>query len=206
MSVQTTLLTVHKGVDLHAATAVRVMRDRLDGGEALVRLLRADYHGFWTDDTGTPLSAGAAGTDATAAPAVERLLESGRYFNPNKHHYGHFVREAAGDPWDDAESRGAELPEGWPGPAVASDLAVLDDLYARLLGGEPGAGEVAVDVCAWPLGQPGPLRSGVLWRLVLRPEGRAPARLAERLVVTRSARLGLLVNPHMEAWRVGLRR
>ena len=34
MSSPTTLLTAHKGVDLHAATAVHVMQERLDGGDS----------------------------------------------------------------------------------------------------------------------------------------------------------------------------
>ncbi|PIE75993.1 hypothetical protein CSA17_04515 [bacterium DOLJORAL78_65_58] len=47
MSRQNTLLTSHKGVDLHAASALLVMKDRLEGGDrrrgggrALVRLRR----------------------------------------------------------------------------------------------------------------------------------------------------------------------
>jgi hypothetical protein len=193
-STQIVLMTAHKGVDLHAATAVRVMRDRLEGGETLARLHRAEFHALWTGPT------------AAGVPDVAHLLENGRYYNPNKHHYGHFAWTGAGQPWSDADSRGAALPDGWPGEVRGTDLASPTDLYERLLGGDVARDEVAVDVCAWPLGQEGPVRSGVLWRLVLRPEGREPGRLAERLVVTRGGRIGLLVNPHMESWRVAVRR
>ncbi len=45
--VQTTLLTSHKGVDLHAASAQLVMKDRLEGGHRLVNLIRCELHTFW---------------------------------------------------------------------------------------------------------------------------------------------------------------
>jgi hypothetical protein len=198
MSTQTTLLTAHKGVDLHAATAVRVMRARLEGGDALVRLNRAECHTFWT-------GAGAPAGGGRDAPQVRHLLENGRYFNPNKHHYGHFDLDRDNALWTDEESRGAALPAVWPGELVDTDLASAAGLYDHLLGGGPNPDEAAVDVCAWPLGQAGPVLSGVLWRLVLRPERRDPGRLAERLVVTRTGSIGLLVNPHMEGWRVAVR-
>ncbi|MFO7654154.1 MAG: hypothetical protein R6X25_10070 [Candidatus Krumholzibacteriia bacterium] len=190
MNEQITLLTSHKGVDLHAATAVRVMRERLDGGEALVRLSRAECHTFWRSP----------GDGDNDGPEVARLLESTRYYNPNKHHFGHFALAGAA-PWTDADSRGAALPAGWPGTPTASDLPDLGGLYARLLGGEPADGAMAVDVCAWHLGRQERMLSGVVWRLVLRPGQHDPAQLAERLAVARSRELGLLVNPHMEAWR-----
>ena len=45
------------------------------------------------------------------------------------------------------------------------------------------AGQVAVDIAAFALGEPGPIVTGVLWRLVLDDDGRAPERLAERLAL-----------------------
>ncbi len=51
MSLQTTLLTSHKGVDLHAASALLVMKDRLEGGNRLVNLLRCEMHTFWDQPT-----------------------------------------------------------------------------------------------------------------------------------------------------------
>ncbi|HPF71859.1 MAG TPA: hypothetical protein PLQ13_14395, partial [Candidatus Krumholzibacteria bacterium] len=107
MSRRITLLTAHKGVDLHAATAARVMRGRLDGGDRLVALHRCELHTFADD---------AAGVSAA------RLLDNGRYFNPNKHHYGHFELEGAAA-WTDAS--GGALEAGWPGAARGSDLAAL---------------------------------------------------------------------------------
>ena len=49
---QTTLLTSHKGVDLHAATAQLVMKDRLKGGHLLEGLFRCEIHTFWGKDAG----------------------------------------------------------------------------------------------------------------------------------------------------------
>jgi len=189
MTRQTTLLTSYKGVDLHAATAVRVMQRRLEGGDALVRLHRCELHTFWNGE---------------GAPTVAELLAIGRYFNPNKHHYGHFELPAGGVAWWN-QPRGSahELAPAWPGDAVAGDVDPIPrDLYDRLLGGPVTGDLVAVDLAVTPLGDQGPLLSGVLWRLVLRPEGRDLRRLAERLGVARAADQGLLVNPHMEGWRM----
>lgn len=192
MATQSTLLVTHKGVDLHAATAVRVMRRRLEGGDGLLALHRGEVHTFWGEGDGR---------------SVADLLQVGRYFNPNKHHHGHFVLPEA-SVWDDrALIGGAELPAGWPGEALGGDLPTsgspLDD---ALLGGAIGDGCVAVDVLAVPLGEEGVLRSGVLWRLVLEASGRDPLRLAERLAITRSGDLGLLVNPHLHGWLMRVRR
>jgi hypothetical protein len=197
--IQTTLLTSHKGVDLHAATAVRVMQRRLEGGDALAALRRCELHTFWNEGDGR---------------RVADLLEVGRFFNPNKHHYGHFELEHEGAPWlvtsprqESAELCGGPLPEGWPGRAVASDLDAADGLLLdRLLGGPVPPEHVAVDYATFPLGETGPILTGVLWRLVLADDGRAPARLAERLAVTRAGDQGLLVNPHLHGWLVAVRR
>jgi hypothetical protein len=190
MSAQNTLLTSHKGVDLHAATAVRVMQRRLGGGDALVSLHRCELHTSW---------------EAPGAPAVADLLAIGRYFNPNKHHYGHFRLAEAAAPW--TVGAGVALDAAWPGEPVASSLVGFSsDLYERLLGGALPAGCVAMDVAAFPLGEPGPVVSGVLWRLVLADDGRDPSRLADRLAVARAGDQGLLVNPHLEGWLTALRR
>lgn len=195
MGKQITLLTVHKGVDLHAATAVRVMRDRLEGGDALVALYRCECHTYW---------------DEAPAVSVAELLEIGRYFNPNKHHYGHFELPDA-EVWrGPTVNGGGELPAGWPGPAVASDVPnPTEALYDQLLGGSVAAACRAVDICAMPLGQERTLLSGVLWRLVLRaPDAAASAQVAaraEQLAVARSGKVGLLVNPHMESWLTAAR-
>ena len=71
---QRTLLCCHKGVDLHAATAGRVMQERLRGGERLMALRRGEYYTYWDEDP--------------AGSRLEELLAAGRYYNPNKHHYG----------------------------------------------------------------------------------------------------------------------
>ena len=195
MGKQTTLLTVHKGVDLHAATAVRVMRDRLEGGDALAALYRCECHTFWNQASGV---------------SVAELLEVGRYFNPNKHHYGHFEL-ADSEEWRAAADSGScELPADWPGATVASDVPnPTEALYDQLLGGPVPDDCRAVDICAWPLGQARGRLSGVLWRLVFRaPDATAfeqAAALAERLAVTRSGKVGLLVNPHMESWLTAAR-
>ena len=77
MIIQTTLLTCHKGVDLHADTAERVIRNNLPGGEQLLALHRAELHTFWHEE------------GAEAPDSVERMLTVGRFFNPNKHCYLH---------------------------------------------------------------------------------------------------------------------
>lgn len=191
MSRRITLLTAHKGVDLHAATAVRVMRERLEGGDRLVALYRCELHTF---------------VDADAGAGIARLLDNGRYYNPNKHHYGHFAAPGAG-PWTDAA--GGPLPAAWPGEVAGTDLAALAGdgaaLYARLLGGPLPAGCSAVDVAAWPREQAGPVTSGVLWRLVLDAPRAAAAALGDTLAVARGRKRGLLINPHMEAWRAIVR-
>ena len=191
--IQTTLLTSHKGVDLHAATAVRVMQRRLEGGDALAALHRCELHTFWGEGDGR---------------GVPELLEVGRFYNPNKHHYGHFTAEAGDATWlNGAAVAGAELVPAWPGDAVATDLPEAETpLVDRLLGGPVPAEHVAVDIAAFPLGEPGPILTGVLWRLVLADDGRAPERLADRLAITRSGEQGLLVNPHLHGWLVAVRR
>ncbi len=194
MIIQRTLMTCHKGVDLHAATAERVMRRRLEGGERLVGLARAEFHTFWQTE------------DAPAPETVERLLTVGRFYNPNKHHFAHFVLSGAGEPWAAIPARGDPLPGGWPGEVAATDLpAGDDDVLDRLLGGAIPAdanagGASVVDVCAFPLGETSAVLSGVLWRLALAPGTAEPAAVAGRLVEAKSAREGLLVNPHMQGW------
>lgn len=193
MATQTTLLTVHKGVDLHAATAVRVMRERLEGGAALAALHRCEFHTYW---------------DTAAGLTVRELLAAGRYFNPNKHHYGHFELPDAAV-WRGGAG-GGPLPDAWPGNTIGSDVPQpTSALYDQLLGGPLPAGCRRFDLCAWPLGPESPLLSGVLWRLVLRvDDGVTTARaaeLAERLAVARSGKVGLLVNPHMESWLLAAR-
>ena len=178
----TTLLTAHKGVDLHAATALTVMRDRLEGGEHLVGLYRCQWHAFAAEAV-----TGGAGT----------LLETGRYYNPNKHHYGVFTF-SGDDPWQAAS--GAALPGRWPGTAVDSDLEIGEDLYAVLLGGHPGVGFTAVDVASRVRGQQQAVCSGVLWRLVLDVPGERAVAVAGKLSVARRRKEGLLVNPHLERW------
>jgi len=199
---QVTLLTSHKGVDLHAATARRVLCDLPGGGERLLALARAEFHTFW------PETEGVAGPGAEQL-TVDRLLATGRYFNPNKHHYAHFRLAGSGGPWAGRGDgcRGAALPDGWPGTPVASDCGVADPgLLERLLdAGPPPAGAVCVDVCAFPLDAPGPLLSGVLWRLMIGPGAADMLAVAEALAVTRRARHGLLVNPHMEGWLIAAR-
>jgi hypothetical protein len=190
--IQTTLLTSHKGVDLHAATAVRVMQRRLEGGDALLALHRCDLHTFTGEGDGR---------------TVAELLEIGRFFNPNKHHYGHFELEDGAADWTAGFTAGEALAAGWPGRAVASDLPDADGaLLDRLLGGPAPAGAVAVDVAAVPLGDPGPVLTGVLWRLLLADDGRDPGRLADRLAITRAGDQGLLINPHLHGWLVAVRR
>ena len=188
---QTTLLTSHKGVDLHAATAVKVMQRRLEGGDALRALYRCEMHTFWGEGDGR---------------RVPDLLEIGRFYNPNKHHYGHFETDETGPVWlNGGAVGGGELALVWPGKALASDLDG-EDLAQQLLGGPVPAGQVAVDIAAFPLGEPGPILTGVLWRLVLDDDGRDPGRLADRLAVTRSGDQGLLVNPHLHGWLAAVRR
>jgi hypothetical protein len=193
MTVQTTLLTSHKGVDLHAATAVRVMRHRLADGDALRALHRCELHTFWGEGDGR---------------TVAELLDVGRYFNPNKHHHGHFTSATPAAAWaDEALVGGTELPADWPGEAVAGDLPAEGvTLYDALLGGPVPDDLVAVDLVTLPLGETAAVRSGVLWRLVLATEGRDPARLAERLAVVRRGDQGLLVNPHLHGWLARVRR
>lgn len=188
MTLQTTLLTSHKGVDLHAASALRVMKDRLEGGDRLVNLLRCELHTYW---------------DAPEGISVARLLDTGRYFNPNKHHYGVFAAGSE-EPWFGCtDCRGRVLPAGWPGKLLGTDLTGPEDaarLYNRLLGGDPPAGCSAVDVISFELGQQPPVLSGVLWRLLVAGDPATAAGTGLNLAVARSRKQGLLINPHMEAW------
>lgn len=193
MTIQTTLLVSHKGVDLHAATALRVMQRHLVGGDALRFLHRCEVHMFWDDGGGH---------------RIDDLLQIGRYFNPNKHHYGQFTRRSDATDWaDEALLGGASLPTNWPGDAATSDLTPLPDHLADiLLGGEAPDGHTAVDLLAIPMGEPGALRSGVMWRLVIRNDGQDVARLADHLAIARGADQGLLVNPHLHGWLSVVRR
>jgi hypothetical protein len=189
MTLQTTLLTSHKGVDLHAASALLVMKDRLEGGDHLVNLLRCELHTFWGQPDGV---------------TVAQLLDTGRYFNPNKHHYGVFAGESDQAPWFDCnDCRGRSLPAGWPGPLLETDLSPAGEgagLYNRLLGGPVPAGHAACDVISFELGQSGPVLSGVLWRLVLSGNPDTAREVGLNLAVARGRKQGLLINPHMEAW------
>lgn len=185
-----TLLTAHKGIDLHAATAARVMCERLDGGERLRALRRAEVHLLW----------GEGGGDWVRR-RTDELLDGARRYNPNKHHYGVFALAGAPEPWPERRRRGEPLPAGWPGEPVRSDLAPLE-LADRLLGGPPPADETAVDVCVFPLGAPAAPLGGVVWRLVLAAAPDEAAALAGRLAVARGGGRGLLLNPHMEDWLV----
>lgn len=182
---QIILLTAHKGVDLHAATALQVMRDRLEGGSLLCGLFRCQWHSFSAD---------------RVAGGVDSLLATGRYYNPNKHHYGVFQLADRTDPW---YAGGNDLPDVWPGTPVASDLALDGRLYGNLLGGPPAAGQSVVDVASLVREQQGPVVSGVLWRLALETAPGAAAELAASLAVARRRKEGLLVNPHLEDWLMG---
>lgn len=188
-----TLLTSHKGVDLHAATARRVMCDRLAGGDRLADLRRCEFHVF-----GGGVSVGAAGV-----PTLAMLLGTGRYYNPNKHRFGHFELESD-FAWN--EGAGGPLPAGWPGRAVGVSGAAAAGLFDDLLGGPAPTGYTAYDVAAWARGQTadqtGGVASGTLWRLVIRGEGDTARTVGDTLAVARSGHEGLLVNPHMECWLV----
>ncbi len=193
MSRQTTLLTSHKGVDLHAATALRVMCERLDSGELLKGLFRCELHTFPTEEPGL---------------SMERLLESGRYFNPNKHHFGHFEGSLQPGFFDSSVSgKDRVLAAEWPGPVEDTDLVVPKEiLYDALLGGAAPPDCCAVDLASFAIGQDGPLVSGVLWRLILNTEPSLAAEHGEGLAVARGRKQGLLINPHMEAWLTAVRR
>jgi len=177
------LVTAHKGVDLHAATARRVMQGRLLGGERLADLRRCEFHAF--------------GGAADGGPPLAELLATGRYFNPNKHRYGHFTLAA---PFAWAAGDGQGFPAGWPGGTGDADRAAAREALGDLLGGPAPGGQLAVDVAAWARGQEGPVVSGTLWRLVIRGAGEPALDVARRLAVARGGREGLLVNPHLECW------
>jgi hypothetical protein len=187
--IQATLLTSHKGVDLHAATALGVMKDRLEGGHLLTGLFRCEMHTYWGHPAGL---------------SVARLLDIGRYYNPNKHHYGHFEGTGGGASWLHAAPEGNVLNPAWPGGAKGTDLDLpqgeWNRLYHVLLGGEPEAGICAVDVVSFPQGQEGPVMSGVLWRLLVEGDCKTAHEVGCSLAVASHRKEGLLVNPHMESW------
>ncbi len=189
MSKQNTLLTSHKGVDLHAASALLVMKDRLDGGQRLVNLLRCEMHTYW---------------DENLPGGMAKLLNTGRFFNPNKHHYGHFIADGAESPWLNCDDcRGRKVDAGWPGKLAGTDLEGFTEgeaLYQRLLAGPAESHLTPVDVVAFPLGQDGPVLSGVLWRLLIDGDVKTAHEIGEQLAVARARKQGLLINPHMEAW------
>ncbi|MBK8166646.1 MAG: hypothetical protein IPK64_11945 [bacterium] len=178
------LVTAHKGVDLHAATARRVMRDRLLGGDRLADLRRCEFHAF-----GGPVRGG--------GPRLADLLATGRFFNPNKHRHGHFELSA---PFAWTTGTGEGFPVGWPGGADGAAAATARGALNELLGGPAPAGRTAVDVAAWARGQEGPIISGTLWRLVIAGTPESALESARLLAVARGGREGLLVNPHMECW------
>jgi hypothetical protein len=185
-----TLLTSHKGVDLHAATARRVMQQRLTGGDQLADLRRCEFHVF----------GGAIPAAPEPAPTLASLLGTARYYNPNKHRYGHFELES-GFRWD--QGSGGPLPAGWPGRPLASDASAPSAaLLDELLGGGAPADHTAVDVAAWLRGQEGGLLSGTLWRLIIRGVGAQALTTGLTLAVARGGHDGLLVNPHLEYWLV----
>lgn len=196
MSRQSLLLTAHKGVDLHAATALRVMRDRLEGGAALRGLFRCEMH--------------ALRADAAGGWTMPKVLDTARYYNPNKHHYGVFEGAAVEALFAGSGGAGTQtdrrLPAGWPGRVVGSDLAIApDELYDVLLGGPPAEGLARCDVLAFARGQEGPLVSGVLWGLLLQAGADEAAELGSTLAVARGRKQGLLLNPHMEDWLLAVR-
>jgi len=182
-------LTSHKGVDLHAASALLVMKDRLEGGDLLAELFRCELHTFW----GAPDGWSSA-----------RLLDTGRFFNPNKHHFGLFAGPAAGPDWMAAAPAAQILSEVWPGTVQDSNLEPARNdsaaLYEALLGGEADPECTPFDVVSFAHGQTGPVLSGVLWRLVLRAGVEKAALVGEALAVARHRKQGLLVNPHMDSW------
>jgi hypothetical protein len=200
MIIQCTLMTSHKGVDLHAETASRVIRRDIAGGDRLLHLFRAEIHTFWRD------------TDQSPPETVERLLDIGRFYNPNKHHYGHFELPGASGPWFAPEFRaqGDELTAEWPGEVIGTDWSDgTAPLFTRLAGIHGDDAAKSIDVCTFPIGESGPLLSGVFWRLVL-ADGAAgtetPAQLASRLIVAGGAGSGFLVNPHMQGWLIAAAR
>lgn len=188
---QTTLLTSHKGVDLHAASALLVMQDRLTGGEKLVNLLRCELHAFWGEPQGW---------------TVERLLATGRYFNPNKHHCGVFGSGTEVANWLTRTGSGLRLTTDWLAEVLATDLAELQadaaGLYGTLLGGRIPTGCAPCDIVGFAAGQTGPVLSGVLWRLVIRGDERVARAVGEELAIARHRKQGLLINPHMDNWFV----
>ncbi len=190
MSRQTTLLTSHKGVDLHAASALLVMKNRLEGGHQLVNLLRCEMYCFW---------------DETVTGGMQALLNRGQYYNPNKHHFGHFTLDDAGASWFDGnDCRGKTVASNWIGQMVGTDLESNDfqssTLYDTLLGGCPVEGVSAVDVISFPLGQAGPVLAGVVWRLLISGPEESAREIGQNLAVARGRKQGLLINPHMEDW------
>ena len=191
---QSTLLTSHKGVDLHAATALGVMKDRLEGGHRLAGLFRCEMHTFWGEPEGF---------------SIDRLLDIGRFYNPNKHHFGHFEGRSGEASWLREEPVHHVLDPRWPGAAAGSDLEHAPDradaLYNLLLGGAPAEGVSAVDVVSFDRGQEGPVLSGVLWRLLIRGEAATALETGRRLAVASHRKEGLLVNPHMECWLAAVR-
>ena len=190
MSRQTTLLTSHKGVDLHAASALLVMKDRLDGGDRLVNLLRCEMHTYW---------------DESVPGGMDTLLNKGRYYNPNKHHFGHFMNQQSGAAWFDCDDcRGKTLESTWLGELAGTDMEGQETdahaLYEILLGGRPAKGISAVDVISFPLGQSGSVISGVVWRMLIDGDAASAVEVGHNLAVARGRKHGLLINPHMEAW------
>ena len=191
---QTTLLTSHKGVDLHAATALKVMKERLEGGHLLAGLFRCEMHTFRGEPEGLSFA---------------RLLDTGRFFNPNKHHFGHFEWSDGGPSWLESALVDNNLDSGWPGRPLGTDLELPagreNDLYHFLLGGEAAEGIRAVDVVSFPQGQEGPVLSGVLWRLLIQGDPGSALEVGRRLAVASGRKEGLLVNPHMESWLAAAR-
>jgi len=181
---QTTLLTSHKGVDLHAATALLVMKERLEGGALLENLLRCEVHSF---------------SDEAERWDAQRLLNTGLYFNPNKHHYGIFSGSCLSlDQSDSAAPQWLATVLDTDLPDLQTDSAGLRD---ALLGGAAPKHCSHFDVVSYASGQTEIVQSGVMWRLVIRGDENTAQEVGTSLAIARGRKEGLLINPHMESWR-----
>ncbi|MCP3871173.1 MAG: hypothetical protein GY703_24345, partial [Gammaproteobacteria bacterium] len=112
--------------------------------------------------------------------------------------------EAPGNWFDCHDCRGRSVQKNWLGDLEGTSLedhaGNSQSLYNVLLGGEIAQGLSACDVISFPLGQSGPVLSGVVWRLLLEGDAATAAEVGENLAVARGRKQGLLINPHMEAW------
>lgn len=174
-----------KVIDLVTQTARITLEEKLDFGGALAGLT---HYWFWAMD------AEAAGADAALEEIDRAVRLDGAFTNQNKHFYR---LETAGGAARGDLALDRDYPAGGGAGLFALDCFVSEKdpgraagyaerLNARLRGAAVSG-----------------MRCGEVWRVVVRAaDERAAREIAERILVSRSRREGLLLNPHYQSYEI----